>query len=221
MKKNVLLVGGFHKTMSLAQSLLDKGYQVTAINNSYQDCMMLASIDGLEIIHGDGTKPFVLEEADAYDKDIVIALIQDDEDNLVVCELCKKKFHVYKTVSLVRDPKKTSFFYQMGIDSVVCAINAITGIIEQQAFVDEMTRIMPVENGRVSIIEVKIGVGMPSVNKKLWELDIPPKAIVGYILRNDQGIVPRGDTRILVDDTLIVICDPKVQHMVTREMTGK
>ena len=44
MKKEVLLVGGFHKTMYLAQSLLDKGYGVTVINNIYEDCMALAQI---------------------------------------------------------------------------------------------------------------------------------------------------------------------------------
>lgn len=62
---------------------------------------------------------------------------------------------------------------------------------------------------------------MPSVNKKLWELKIPAQAIIGYILRNDQGIVPRGDTRILTGDTLIVICDTSVRALVTREMTGQ
>ncbi|WP_028044341.1 potassium channel family protein [Candidatus Stoquefichus massiliensis] len=221
MKKKVLLVGGLHKAMSLADSLITKGYEVTAINMNYNDCLTLASIDDLEVIHGDGTKPFILEEADTKEKDIVIALTQRDDDNLVICELSKKKFGIQKTVALVRDPQKTSFFYQMGIDSVVCAINAITGIIEQQAFVDEMTKIMSMEDGRVSIIELKMKSDMPIVNKKLWELKIPSQAIVGYILRNDQGIVPRGDTRILKDDTLIVICDTSVQDQVTREMTGQ
>ncbi len=221
MKKKVLLVGGLHKAMSLAQSLLEKGYEVTAINNHYEDCLMLASIEDLEVIHGDGTKPFILEEADTSGKDIVIALTQKDDDNLVICELSKKKFKVKKTVALVRDPQKTAFFYQMGIDSVVCAINAITGIIEQQAFVDEMSKTISMEDGRVSIIELKINSDMPSVNKKLWELKIPAQAIIGYILRNDQGIVPRGDTRILTGDTLIVICDTSVRALVTREMTGQ
>lgn len=221
MKKNVLLVGGFHKAMSLGQSLLSKGYHVTVVNNSYQDCMALAGIEDLEIIFGDGTKPFVLEEADAQSMDIAIALTQRDDDNLVICELCKKKFHIAKTVALVRDPKKTQFFYKMGVNSVVCAINAITGIIEQQAFVDEMTNVIAVEDGKVHIIELKICQGMPSVNKKLWELKLPEQAIVGYILRQDQGIVPRGDTRILKDDTLIVICDQAGQALVTKELTGK
>lgn len=221
MKKGVLLVGSLHKAIALGQSLLEKNYNVTVINNDYKACMTLASINDLNVIYGDGTKPFVLEEADAQNHDIAIALTQNDDDNLVICELCKKKFHVQKTVALVRDAKKTEFFYRMGVDSVVCAINAITGIIEQQAYVDHMTNVISVEGGKVNILELKINNLMPSVDKKLWELKLPAKAIVGYILRNEQGIVPRGDTRILAGDTLIIICDISVNGEVTKELTGK
>lgn len=221
MKKEVLLVGGFHKTMYLAQSLLDKGYGVTVINNIYEDCMALAQIEKLNIIYGDGTKPFVLEEAEAHLMDIAIALTKKDEDNLVICELCKKRFHIQKTLSLVNDPQKIDFFYQMGIDSVVNAISTVSRIIEQQAFVDEMTEIVSVDDNRVNIMEIKVKDNMPINKKKLYELSLPENSIIGYILRNNQGIVPRGDTRILEGDKLIVICSKNNQEAIIKEMTGQ
>lgn len=221
MEKEVLLIGGFHKTIYLSQSLLEKGYRVTAVNNDYNHCMQLAEIEGLNIIYGDGTKPFVLEEAEAERKDIAIALTKKDEDNLVICELCKKKFCVNKTLSLVNDPRKTEFFYQMGIDSVVCAISTISRIIEQQAFIDEMAKIVSVEDNQVHIIELQVKKNMPVSEKKLWELSLPENTIIGYILRNNQGIVPRGDTRILEGDKLIVICSQNNQEQVIKEITGK
>ena len=61
MKKKVLLVGGFHKAISLTQLLLKKGYDVTVINNQYDNCRILAENENIEVIYGDGTKPFVLE----------------------------------------------------------------------------------------------------------------------------------------------------------------
>jgi trk system potassium uptake protein len=66
---------------------------------------------------------------------------------LIICELCKKKYNVKKTVALVNDPKKTDFFHQMGIDSVVCAVNAITNIIEQQVFLDGIASLIPIGEG--------------------------------------------------------------------------
>ena len=164
MKTKVLLVGGRSKAKSLATSLIKKGYQVTVINDIYEDCLKLAEIDKLTVINGDGTS-VVLEDASAGDADIAIALTSKDEDNLVTCELCKKRFHVKKTVALLTDPKKTDFFYRMGIDSVVCAITAITGIIEQQAFVDKIATLVPIGEGRVSIAEVPIPSTAPTVGK--------------------------------------------------------
>ena len=87
MKKSVLLIGGRSKAKSLASSLLAHGYHVTAINMNHDDCLYLANDSRLNVIYGDGTKPYVLEEASAASANIAIALTSQDEDNLVACKL--------------------------------------------------------------------------------------------------------------------------------------
>lgn len=221
MKTRVLLIGGRNKAKSLASSLINKGYHVTVINDTYEDCMKLAEIEKLTVINGDGTRPFVLEDANAGDADIAIALTSKDEDNLVVCELCKKKFNVKKTVALLTDPKKTDFFYKMGINSVVCAISAITGIIEQQTFMDKIATLVPIGEGRVSIAEVPIPSTAPAVGKKLWEINLPKQVVIGCILRGDLTMVPRGDTRILAGDMLVLISSDKQEMAAIQELTGR
>ena len=191
MKTRIFLIGGFQKTKFLAKSLLKKGYHVTAINKDTEKCVAMAEIENLTVFNGDGTKPFVLEDADAYNADIAIALTEYDADNLVICELCKKKFHIKKTVALISDPKKTEFFYRMGIDSVVCAITAVANIIEQQTFLDEMATLVPIGEGRVSIAQIPIAATAPAVGKKLWEINLPKGVIVGCVLRGEQSIVPQ------------------------------
>lgn len=221
MKKKVLLVGGRSKAKSLAMSLIKRGYLVTAVNNSYEDCLRLAVINKLTVMNGDGTKPFILEDAGAESCDIAIALTSKDEENLVICELCKKRFHVNKTVALVSDPKKTEFFYKMGIDSVVCAISAVTSIIEQQAFLDEMANIVPIGEGRVQIAEVPVSASAPVVGKKLWEINLPQEVIIGCILRGDTTMIPRGDTRILSSDVLVLISGNGQEIAAIKELTGR
>lgn len=220
-REGILLIGGFHKAKFLALSLLQKGYRVTVINNDYHSCQILAEIHSLEVIHGDGTKPYVLEEAGAAGMSIAIAMTPNDEDNLVVSEICKKKFRIRKTVALVGDPKKTDFFYRVGIDSVVCAINAIVGIIEQQAFINEMAMRIPLGQGRVSIVEVYINHCSPVADKKLWEIAIPENAIIGCILRGEESMIPRGDTRILQGDILLVISSVDQEKDVIKRLTGR
>ena len=220
-RANILLIGGRSKAKSMAISLLEQGYRVTAINASLEDCKKLAEIPGLTVIHGDGTKPYILDEAGAARCDIAIALTGKDTDNLVACQLCKNKFFVSKTVSLVGDPNKTEFFSQMGVDSVVCAISAVTGIIQQQAFIDEMTNIVPVGKGRVQIVEIQIPGESPAAGKKLWEITLPKEAIVGCVLRGDTTLIPRGDTRILGGDTLVVITGNGQEINAIRALTGR
>ena len=84
MKTNILLVGGFHKTRSLGESLLEKGYQVTVINSNKEDCEKLAETPKLQVIWGDGSKVFILDDAGTDRMDIVIAMTPKDEDNFVI-----------------------------------------------------------------------------------------------------------------------------------------
>lgn len=220
-KEKVLLIGGRSKAKAMAISLLKQGYKVTVINSNHDDCIKLAEIKDLNVILGDGTKPYILDEAGASDCDIAIALTSKDADNLVACQLCKKHFNVKKTVSLVIDPNKTAFFYQMGVDSVVCAVSALTGIIQQQAFIDEMSNIIPVGEGRVQIVEVRIFGESPIADKKLWEVSLPKECIVGCVLRGDSYLIPRGDTRILAGDTLVVITGSNQDLDKIHALTGR
>lgn len=220
MKGNVLLVGGRSKAKSLAQSLLQKGYRVTVINKDLSDCEKLAENEKLTVIHGDGTKPYVLEDAGAGNMELAIALTPRDEDNLVICELCKKKFGLSKTLSLLSDPQKTDFFYKMGVDSVVCAISAVTSIIEQQAFMEEMAKAIPIGEGRVQLLEVPITETDPAAQKQVWEINLPKEVIIGCILRRDQTLIPRGDTRILAGDILVLISGNEQEEIAILELKG-
>ena len=221
MKTSVLLIGGFDMAKALAVSLLKKGYKVTAVYPDYEGCKMLADIDGLHVINGDGTKPYILDEANASSMDIAIALTEKDADNLVICELCKKKFGIRKTVCTIKNGENTAFFRAMGIDAVVCATNAITSIIERQAFVDEMARLIPIEEGRLSIAEIPISENAPVVGKKLMEINLPQEVIIGCIMRQDTNIIPRGDTMILAGDVLIVLSSAKQEVTAIQALTGR
>lgn len=221
MKKNVLLVGSFTKARSLAGSLTQKGYHVTIINPFPQECEILAEVRGVNVILGDGAKPYILQDADAENMDIAIALTPKDSDNLVICQLCKKMFHVPKTVSIVNDPKKTEFFYKMGIDSVVCTTNMITGLIEQQAFMDAMATIIPIGEGNLGLAEVPIPVTSPAVDRELSRLELPREVIIGCILRNEQSLIPRGDTRILAGDVVVLISSKKQELAAIKKLTGR
>lgn len=219
--KRSLLIGGFDKARLLAGNLINMGYHVTVININYAHCLELGRMNSITVIQGDGTNPGVLQEAGASKANLAIALMPKDADNLVACQLCKKNFNIKRTMTLLNDPKKTNFFYKMGIDSVVCAVNSITGMILQQEFLHGIATLVPIREGRLNIAEVPITQTAPITDRKIWEIDLPPEVIIGCILRGEQSIVPRGDTRILAGDILILISSDKQEMTAIRKLTGK
>lgn len=221
MKKKVLLIGGRSKARSMALSLLEQGYKVSYVSENFEACMDMAAIEGVTVVHGDGTKPFILDEAGAGECEFSIALGARDADNLVASEICKKQFKIRKTVSILSDPRKTQFFYNMGVDSVVCTIETITSIIEQQTFIDEMASVVPIVKGHVQIVEVRIPEESHVNGKKLWEIDLPQEVVIGCILRGEETIIPRGDTRISEGDILVVIAGNGQELAAVKELTRR
>ena len=221
MKKKILLIGGMEKAKVLGKSLVNKGFKVTIINKDYDDCMELARLKGVSVINGDGTKPCILDEAGVEECDFSICLSSKDEDNLTASEICKKKYNVPKTVSLLSDPSKKDLFYAMGIDSVVSATQTVTNIIEQQAFIDQMTNIIPIGTGQAQIMEVAVRKESPVEGKKIKEITFTKGAIIGCIMRGSKTIIPGGDTELLKNDVLVVIADSTNEKEVLNKIVGR
>ncbi len=205
MVKNILIIGGKGRAELLSKSLLKKGYKVTIINNNEKDANQLAENRNIDVFFGDGTKPYVLEDVNARKMDMAISLLTNDEDNLVACELCKRKFNIQKTISLLRDSKKIDFFHKMGVDKVISDVEIVTEFIEQQALLDKISKTIPIAAGVVEIMEIDINSNDKAVGKKVYELDLPNDVIIGCILRDDVTLVPRGNTIINSGDLLILI----------------
>ena len=219
--KNILLVGGFNETMSIAKVLTKRGHNVTIVNETKADCLKLAEIKGVEVIYGDGSRPFVLEDACAWDMDMVIALTKSDADNLVICEICKKQFGVKRALSLLQDMRKIDFFKSMGVDSVVCEIEVITQLVEQNVVVEAYANSIPLDNKDVSILEVFIPVEAPAAGKQIRELEMTKDAVICCIIRGKDSFIPRADTQLYSGDKLILSCYERDRIAVTKELAGK
>ncbi len=221
MYQRIFIVGNSLQVKSLAESLINKKYPVTIISSNMELCKELSQIDNATVIFGEGDKRYVLEDADTGKCRIMIAMTDNDADNLAICLMAKKIFHVKKTISLVSDAKKTAFFYQMGIDSVVCTTTTITTIVEQKAILDELATMIPIGEGRVRISEVKVSEDSPIVNKKLFDISLPDQSIIACILRGQSSIIPRGSTQILANDMLLLVAAVEDEMKAIEIITGK
>ncbi|MFO7929087.1 MAG: TrkA family potassium uptake protein, partial [Candidatus Humimicrobiaceae bacterium] len=116
---NIIIVGGGKKIHFLTKSFISKGHNVTVINDDREFCRKLAKRYSAKIVNGNGTKPYILEDAEVTAADLVITLTPKDQDNLVICQLASKLFGVEKTLALVNDPENIEVFDKLGVDTTI------------------------------------------------------------------------------------------------------
>lgn len=219
--KKILIVGGKNKAKTLAESLYENHYDVTIINKSPDDAQFLSENKNAKVFLGDGTKPYVLEDANTHEMDIVISLLSNDEDNLLVCELAKKKFKVTRAISLLNDVRKIDFFHRMGVDKVICAVRQVSEFIKQEALLDTITHSVPIREGALEVTEILIETNDAACNKKIAEIKFPEDAIIICVLRGDKTIVAKGDTEILSKDILLVLVKNKNKFEIIKTLKGE
>lgn len=218
---NIIIVGGGKQVHFLTKSFVSKGYNVTIINSDEGYCKRLARMHRANVVHGDGTKPYILEDAGAAYSEMVIALTTEDPDNLVICQIAEKMFKVPKTFAMVNDPKNIDIFRQLGVNNVISTADIISSFIEQKITVEDITNLFPIEEGRVAAMEIEMNEDFPVVGKKFKEIILPKDSIVGCIIRGQEAVIPRGETMIEENDKLIILCLPIVQSDVLKTIRGR
>jgi trk system potassium uptake protein len=216
----IIIVGGGMKVHFLAKSFISKGYDITIINEDIEYCKKLSRNHQANVVNGDGSLPEILEDAGIEYTDAVIAVTPDDPTNLVICQLASKLYEVPKTLSIANDPNNIGIFKKLGVTTVISTADMISSLIEQRVLIDDLIDLMPIEGGKVSMMELEMHPGYPAVGKRMLDLDFPEGAIVSCILRGDDVIIPFGKTTVQEHDRLVILYKPPVQPKVFKALSG-
>jgi trk system potassium uptake protein TrkA len=216
----IIIVGGGMKVHFLAKSFIAKGYDITIINEDIEYCKKLSRNHQANVVNGDGSLPEILEDAGIEYTDAVIAVTPDDPTNLVICQLASKLYEVPKTLSIANDPNNIGIFKKLGVTTVISTADMISSLIEQRVLIDDLIDLMPIEGGKVSMMELEMHPGYPAVGKRMLDLNFPEGAIVSCILRGDDVIIPFGKTTVQEHDRLIILYKPPVQPKVFKAISG-
>jgi trk system potassium uptake protein TrkA len=157
------------------------------------------------VLAGDGAEAAVLAAAGAARADVVIAVTGEDEDNLVVCQVAKTKFHVGRTIARVNNPKNEHLFRVLGVDVTVSQTNFILNLIEQAIPERSFIHLLSLRHADLGIIEATVDDDSPVANQTIDEIELPMDCVIAAIARGADVIVPRGSTRIEPGDEVIAI----------------
>jgi trk system potassium uptake protein len=218
----VLVTGGGAVGRHLAVDLADRGHEVTLIEQERDLAEKLRSwAPGVTVVFGDACEPWVLEEAETARAEVVVAATGDDEDNLVTSLLAKQEFAVPRVLARVNHPKNEWLFNeQWGVDAAVSPPHILTAMVEEAVTVGDLVRLIRLEGGRVSIVEMTLPEGSPSVGKPIYELRLPTDAAVVGILRDGHVVIPQPETVLSAGDEVLALASGPSERALRDAVVG-
>ena len=185
---------------SLAELLHGEGKDVVVVDSDQAKCAEMAVSSDVAVIIGDITKRSVLEEAGAKNANALIALTNDDSDNLMACMLAKE-MGTRRVISILNDIVHAEAFKEAKIDVQVKPDAIVAKHIYHtilQPYVKDFLAL-----SKADLFEVEIENGMRCVGKKISEMDVPRGVKVLWL--EHEGNFLNEDTRIESKDRLIFV----------------
>jgi trk system potassium uptake protein TrkA len=219
----VAIAGAGNVGQFIAADLLVAGHQVTMLE---KDPAVLESARGsleeAEWFPFDACEVLSLVMAGIAHADVMVAATGDDEDNLVISLLAKQEFAVPRVVARVNNPKNHGLFNEAwGVDVAVSTPHILRSLVEEAVTVGNMVRLMQFEQGQVSLHEVRLAEGSPSIGKTLRDLRLPVDAALVAVVREGHVVVPKEDSVFAAGDEVLAVTSEGSEEVVRAQLVGE
>jgi len=222
----VIVCGAGQVGYNIARQLSLENHDVTVVDSSADNIRTVNESLDVQAIRGFASDPDVLERANAGDTDLLIAVTQSDEVNMVACQVAHSLFNVSKKLARVRNqsymqPIWADLFSRdnMPIDVIISPELEVARAISRDLVVPGAFETIPMVEGRVRVIGVRCNEDCPVINTPLRQLTgvFPDLSIVIVgLIRDGKTIVPSADEQMLSGDDVYFVAD---NEHVPRAMT--
>ena len=208
--KKILLIGGGNIGYNLAKNIESSANdtRLKIIEKNKERAEFLASeLSNTIIINGNGLDEDVLKEANLEETETVIALTNDDEDNLMVGVLVEKFSTNKRTMVLTTKPNYSLLQSSLKIDDLIDPrMNTVSSILKHvhKGTIESAYSIL---NGEYEVIEAEIIETSDLINKKLKDSDLPDNIKIGAVLRDKEVIIPRSNYIFKKNDIVVFIAN--------------
>lgn len=209
----IIILGAGQVGASVASNLASEANDITVVD---QDADLLRDLqDRLDLgtVQGHAAHPEVLMRAGAEDADLILAVTNSDETNMVACQVAYSLFHTPTKIARVRALGFTKYPQlfspeAMPIDVLISPEQLVTGYIMRLIENPGALQVLDFAGGRVRLVAVRAYYGGPLVGNELRTLyeHMPNiEARVAAVYRQGRAIQPEGDTIIEADDEVFFI----------------
>ncbi|WP_407379905.1 potassium channel family protein [Methanobrevibacter sp.] len=200
----VIIMGLGRVGLSLANLLIDDGYDLTLIDDNEALCNEAAAeLDAL-VICGNGTNSKLLEETNIEDADFFIATTGNDEANLLSCILVRK-YNVPNIIARVSNPDHEEAFKEVGIDNVISPEITAAGFLEKLVTRPNVADLISLGEGDAEILDMTI-TNDKVVGKRIKEIS-PTKdfIIIATYQQDGKLVIPQPDNTLARNEKVSVL----------------
>jgi len=205
----VIIVGAGEVGYNIAKFLTYEGVDVVVIDRDGEKLNRIVEELDIAVVEGEGSDPAVFKEAGAENADLLIAVTNSDETNMIACLLGKAMFNVRRRIARIRNP---DYFFNkeilgknyLDIDPAINPELEVAKVAVKLLEIPFATEIIEFENGQIVVAGFKIDRESKLVGKELKTLRTTLKKdfVIGVIKRDEEVIIPRGEDIIKEGDII-------------------
>ena len=215
-RSKILVIGGGVVGFYLAKLINKNDVDLKIIDNNRDRCECVAdNLPEVLVLHGDGTDVNLLKEEGIHEMDVVIAVTDSDEKNML-CALLSKQLGAKKVIARADRSEYVPLFEMVGVDSAISPREATVNEVLKLTMGTGIEALTTIEGEKADIIEYTASKKSKIVGKPLKKLKFPEGAIVSMVVHEDETIVPRGDHVIKEGDRVVVFSLPSAVKDVER-----
>jgi trk system potassium uptake protein TrkA len=222
----IIILGAGQVGSTLAASLSSEANDITIVDTNTDFLRDLQEHLDVRVIAGQASHPEILTQAGGEDADMVIAVTNSDEVNMIACQVAYTMFHTPTKIARVRAPEylnQMKLFHQeaLPIDVLISPEQLVTDAIKDLIGHPGALQVTDFANGKVKLVAVRAYYGGPLVGHELKTLPkhMPKVEVrVAAIFRRNRPIIPQGHTVIEADDEVFFIADEAHIRAMTAEL---
>ncbi|MFK7829824.1 MAG: Trk system potassium transporter TrkA [Congregibacter sp.] len=223
----IIILGAGQVGGTLAEHLADESNDITVVDTNSERLRALKDRLDIGTVTGGASHPDTLLEAGAEDAEMLIAVTNSDEINMMACQVAHTFFRTPQKISRVRSQDYLNYQEQLfspdhiPVDVIIGPEQLITESIRQLIINPGALQVMDFAEGRAQLVAVRAVHGGPIVGKQLSTIrEHMPKVDtrVAAIFRKDRAIIPEGDTVVEANDEVFFIAARKHIRQVMSEM---
>jgi trk system potassium uptake protein TrkA len=213
----VIVVGGGLMGFYLARALLKNGHEVTMIEQNPDTYKVVSQQIECPVVLGDGSTVAVLEQAGASRANVLCAVTDHDQDNLIACQVAKFHFGIPKAIARVKNPKNEMVMRRLGVDATVSSTAIIANVIESELPTTPARTLASLGSCGVAIMEYHLTHASPVAGKQARQVKLPPNCSMVSVLRGGQAVT-RFDAVVLQSGDTVVALVPINQEAAVRKI---